>query len=224
MVAALAVLPPIRVVPEVPIDIAAARRARNREATPSEESAPAGDVDDEALLVGVRDGDADALGRLYDRYGRLALAVAYRVLEERGAAEDAVQDAFLAVWHRAASYRVDRGSVRGWLLAIVRNAAIDRRRGRHGRALQDAPLDAVSHRLATSGEDHFAAASAAIQAERVRAALAVLPPEQRTVIELAYDGGLSHHEIAERIGAPLGTVKGRMRLGLQKLRLSLAAV
>jgi RNA polymerase sigma-70 factor (ECF subfamily) len=168
--------------------------------------------------VAIRAGDDAALGTLYDRYGRLAFGVAYRVLEERGAAEDAVQDAFLAVWQRATSYHQERGSVRGWLLTIARNAAIDRRRGRHAWALSDTPLDDVAFRLTTEAEDPFATAVAAVDAEQVRQALAALPSEQRQVIELAYDGGLTHHEIADRVGIPLGTVKGRVRLGLQRLR------
>ena len=148
-------------------------------------------------------------GQLYHRYGRLAFGVAYRVLEERGAAEDAVQDAFLAVWQRAATYHQERGSVRAWLLTITRNAAVDRRRGRHAWALSDTPLDDVAFRLTTEAEDTFATAAAMVDAERVRRALESLPAEQRRVIELAYDGGLTHHEIAERTGVPLGTVKGQ---------------
>jgi DNA-directed RNA polymerase specialized sigma24 family protein len=98
-------------------------------------AAPAAGTTDEDLLVAIRGGDGGALGQLYDRYGRLAFGVAYRVLEERGAAEDAVQDAFLAVWQRAATYHPERGTVRAWLLTITRNAAVDRRRGRHAWAL-----------------------------------------------------------------------------------------
>jgi RNA polymerase sigma-70 factor (ECF subfamily) len=173
---------------------------------------------DEELLSAIRGGDGNALGQLYDRYGRIAFAVAYRVLEERGAAEDAVQDAFLAVWQRAATFQADRGSVRAWLLTITRNAAVDRRRGRHAWTMTDTPLDDVAFRLTTEAEDTFVAAAAMVDAERVRRALDALPPEQRRVIELAYDGGLTHHEIAARTGVPLGTVKGRMRLGLQRLR------
>ncbi len=181
---------------------------------------PAGAAEkiDEALLAAIATGDGSALGQLYDRYAALALAVAYRVLGERNAAEDAVQDAFLAVWRRVDSYDASRGAVRSWLLTIVRNGAIDRRRGRHARALQDTPLDDVAFRLATAAEETFAAVAATVEAERVRAALAALPAEQREAIELAYFGGLTQHEIATHTGAPLGTVKGRMRLGLHKMR------
>ncbi|MGI8477637.1 MAG: RNA polymerase sigma factor [Thermomicrobiales bacterium] len=176
---------------------------------------------DETLLSAIARGDAAALGALYDRYSQLAMAVAYRVLDDHGAAEDAVQDAFLSVWRRVGSFDVSRGVVRAWLLTIVRNAAIDRRRGRHGRALQDTPIDDVAFRLASEGEEVFAEVAAHVDAEAIRAALNALPGEQREAIELAYFGGLTQQEIAERTGSPLGTIKGRMRLGLRKLRTSL---
>ena len=194
--------------------------------SPASDDAPTtvGGLTDEALLAAIGRGDPDALGRLYDRYGRLAIAVAYRVLGDRNTAEDTVQDAFLAVWRRVDSFDPRRGSARGWLLTIVRNAAVDRRRGRHARALQDTPLDDVTFRLATDGEETFAAVAASVEAERVRDALALLPSEQREAIELAYFGGLTHQEIAERTGAALGTVKGRMRLGLHKLRVALSDI
>ena len=177
---------------------------------------------DEALLAAIAARrQSDALGQLYDRYNRLAIAVAYRVLGELGAAEDTVQDAFLAVWRRVDSFDPARGTVRSWLLTIVRNGAIDRRRGRHARALQDSALDDHAFHLATDGEETFETVASAVEAEAVRDALAALPPEQREAIELAYFGGLTHQEIAERTGAPLGTIKGRMRLGLHKLRAGL---
>jgi RNA polymerase sigma-70 factor, ECF subfamily len=182
---------------------------------PSEQS-------DELLLAAIGRGETDALGRLYDRYNRLAIAVAYRVLGDRNAAEDTVHDAFLSVWRRVDSFDPSRGSARGWLLTIVRNAAVDRRRGRHAHSRQDSPLDAVSFRLATDGEETFALVAASVAATRVRDALVLLPSEQREAIELAYFGGLTHQEIAERTGAALGTVKGRMRLGLHKLRAALS--
>jgi RNA polymerase sigma-70 factor (ECF subfamily) len=176
---------------------------------------------DETLLSMIANGDSAALGELYDRYARVAIAVAYRVLGEHGAAEDVVQEAFLAVWRRVDSFDASRGNVRSWLLTIVRNGAVDRRRGRHARALQDAALDDVAFRLATPDEETFDTVASSVEAERVREALATLPPDQREAIELAYFGGLTHQEIAQRTGAPLGTIKGRMRLGLHKLRSSL---
>jgi RNA polymerase sigma-70 factor (ECF subfamily) len=169
-------------------------------------AAPGNDAEAD-LLGAIGRGDPDALGLLYDRYGRLALAVAYRVL---------------AVWRRVDSFDRRRGAVRGWLLTIVRNAAVDRRRGRHAHSRQDAPLDDEAFRLATEDEATFAVVASSVEARRVREALAGLPAEQREAIELAYFGGLTHQEIAERTGAALGTVKGRLRLGLHKLRAALA--
>jgi RNA polymerase sigma-70 factor (ECF subfamily) len=179
------------------------------------------DPSDESLLAAVASGDHDALGVLYDRYHRLAMAVAYRVLNDHGTAEDVVHDAFLTVWRRGESFNPGRGTVRSWLLTVVRNAAIDRRRGRHARALQDTPLDDVAFLLSSEKEEIFATVAAGIEAGRVREALTALPAEQRETIELAYFRGLTQHEIATQIGAALGTVKGRMRLGLQKMRVSL---
>ena len=182
---------------------------------------PGAEPIDETLLARIAGGDSSALGELYDRYARIAIAVAYRVLGEHGAAEDVVQEAFLAIWRRVDSFDASRGTARSWLLTIVRNGAVDRRRGRHARTLQDATLDDVAFRLATPGEETFDTVATSVEAERVRNALATLPPDQREAIELAYFGGLTHQEIAQRTGTPLGTIKGRMRLGLHKLRASL---
>ena len=176
---------------------------------------------DDALLLAIQRRDEAALAALYDRYGRLAYGLAYRLLGERGGAEDVVQEAFLAVWRHAARYRPERGGARSWLLAIVHNAAIDRRRGRLKREATALRLDPAAVGLEGDIEETFAAVAEGIRAEHVRRALADLPVEQRQAIELAYFGGLTHQEIAERTGTPLGTVKSRLRLGLQKLRLLL---
>ena len=176
---------------------------------------------DEELIADLGRGDADALGLLYDRYRRLAMAVAYRILEDSTAAEDCLQDAFLQVWRNHASFHPERGSVKGWLLTIVRNAAIDRHRGREGRARQDRPIDEVEYLLGED-DDPFARAAESMQAEEIQAAILTLPDEQREAITLAFFNGLTHQEIAERMGVPLGTVKGRMRLGSKKLRQQLA--
>lgn|GEM_PF-110178 len=176
---------------------------------------------DELLMSRISRGDAEALGLLYDRYNRLAIGVAYRVLGEHGAAEDTVQEAFMAVWRRVDSFDASRGTARSWLLTIVRNGAIDRRRGRHARAYNDSTLEDVAFKLATDSEETFDLVASSVEAERVREALHTLPSDQREAIELAYFGGLTHQEIAERTGAPLGTIKGRMRLGLHKLRANL---
>ncbi len=177
--------------------------------------------DDAALLacVAARDGDT-ALGTLYDRYGRQAFAVAYRMVQNPEVAEEVVQDAFLAVWRRAEQYAPARGDVRGWLLTIVRNRAVDHLRARqarpqHAGAVEDCAALAASH-------DTEGAALQVLEAATVRAAVAALPPVQRQMVELAYFAGLSYPEVATRMGAPLGTVKSRMRLALTSLREALA--
>ena len=176
---------------------------------------------DDAILAAIQDRDDAAVAVLYDRYGRLAFGLAYRMLGERGAAEDVVQEAFLNVWRRAGGFQSGRGGARPWLMSIVHNLAIDRRRGRFRRELTDVELDDVAYALQTDAEDTFATVAEGIDAEQVHVALKTLPNEQRHAIELAYFGGLTHQEIAERTGAPLGTVKSRMRLGLQRLRSSM---
>ncbi len=172
---------------------------------------------DEELIADLGRGDAEALGLLYDRYRRLAMAVAYRILDDASAAEDCLQDAFVQVWRNHASYHPERGSVKSWLLTIVRNAAIDRHRGKEGRARQDRPIDEVEYLLGDNDDPH-AQAVESLQAEQIKTAIDGLPNEQREAITLAFFNGLTHQEIAERTGAPLGTVKGRMRLGLRKMR------
>ncbi len=172
---------------------------------------------DEELIADLGRGDADALGLLYDRYRRLAMAVAYRILEDATAAEDCLQDAFVQVWRNHISFHPERGSVKNWLLTIVRNAAIDRHRGREGRARQDRPIDEVDYLLGENNDPHEQAV-ASLQSEQIHAAISTLPGEQRDAITLAFFNGLTHQEISERMGVPLGTVKGRMRLGLKKMR------
>lgn len=172
-------------------------------------------ISDGELLARVASGDDAALGVLYDRYGRLALGLAYRVLGDRGQAEDVVQEAFLSVWRRAATFDAQRGSARGWLTSIVHNAAIDRRRGRFRRQQDEVDIDDHAWRL--TGDDVWEDVSRTLDREQVRRALAEIPKEQRETLELAYFGGLTQVEIAERTGEPLGTVKSRARLGLRRL-------
>jgi RNA polymerase sigma-70 factor (ECF subfamily) len=179
-------------------------------------------LDDEELLAAIQQGEEGALAELYDRYGRPAFGLAYRILGERGSAEDVVQEAYLAVWRRGSSFRADRGSARAWLMSIVHNAAIDRRRGRFKREQEAVPIDDLAFKLEDDADDPFALVSAQIDAAQIRAALGSLPREQRDAIELAYFGGLTQQEISDRTGTPLGTVKSRMRLGLYKLRSLLA--
>ena len=184
----------------------------------SDGSAELTTLTDEDVLALVQGRDHGALAELYDRYGRLAFGLAYRILGERGAAEDVVQEAFLAVWRRAGSYQAGRGSARGWLMSIVHHAAIDRRRGRFKREQTDVALDDLAFMLETDAEDTFAAVANGILAAEIRRALRGLPDEQRQAIELAYFGGLTQQEISLRTGTPLGTVKSRLRLGLHKMR------
>ena len=174
---------------------------------------------DEELMALLQRNDSGALGMLYDRHHRLVLTLAYRILGDRAAAEEVVQEAFLSVWRQAGTYRSERGGVRAWLLSIARHRAIDqiRRAPKTGQvaALEDALVD---RRLPEVWEQ----ADENVRRDRVRQVLETLPPEQREVVELAYYGGLSQHQIAERTAVPLGTVKGRTRLAMEKLRLALA--
>jgi RNA polymerase sigma-70 factor, ECF subfamily len=139
-----------------------------------------------------------------------------RVLGDPGRAEDAVQDAFLSVWRHAESFDADRGSLRSWLLASVRNRAVDflRGRGAHERREEELPPDTGP---SDEPADPWREVAASLERAAVRDALASLPAEQRQVIELAYFGGYTHTEISDMTRLPLGTVKGRMRLGLEKM-------
>ena len=172
---------------------------------------------DEVLLAQLSRRDPEALDALYTRHGRTAFALAYRVLGSPEAAEDAVQEAFLSVWRSAATFQQARGSARGWLLSVVRNRAIDILRAREARPKVGATLDQITS-LAADQSDPAEDALKRVEAVRVRQALAALPEEQRRTVELAFFSGLSYPEVAARMDAPLGTVKSRMRLALERLR------
>ena len=161
-------------------------------------------------------GHVDALARLYDRYGALAYSVALRVLGDPGKAEDVVQDAFLKLWHGASRFDAHRGSLRTWVITAVRNRSIDYLRGRsaHERQEREIPIETEAQ---GTGSDPWREVAASIERDVIKEAMASLPPEQRQAVELAYFGGYSHREIAEMIRVPLSTVKGRMRLALEKL-------
>jgi RNA polymerase sigma-70 factor (ECF subfamily) len=172
---------------------------------------------DEELMERVRSGEAGAFEIVYDRHADPAFSLAYRMLGSRSAAEDVVQDAFLAAWRNARRYQPGLGSVRTWLLGIVHHRAVDalrrhtvheRRRGGDETAAERQPAAELTDVEAVRRDE----------ARGVRAALDGLPAEQARVIELAYYGGFTHNEIADMLETPLGTVKGRMRLGLEKLR------
>lgn len=170
----------------------------------------------------VRQGDARAFEVVFDRHGGAAFSLAYRMCGTRARAEDIVQEAFLSLWRSGARYDRTRGSVRSWILNVVHRRAIDAFRREASRERLDAGDERLAERL-PSAELTEREAERRDDAHRVRTALLELPTEQRQVIELAYFGGFTHSEIAEMLGLPAGTVKGRMRLGLAKLRLSLSA-
>ena len=171
---------------------------------------------DEDLMALVEGGDAAAFAGLYDRHGRAAYSLAYRMAGERQAAEDLVQEAFLDVWRAARSYRAERGSVRTWVLSIVHNRGIDQLRSAASRRRIQDRVEATASFSQPS--EAFSEAWRNSQRDQVREALKVLPPEQLQVLELAYFSGFTHTEIADLLDVPLGTVKGRMRLGLKKIR------
>ena len=184
-------------------------------------TASVSDDADRAVLVRLANGELDALEELYDRYKTMAYSIAYRITNDATAAEDVVQDAFVGAWRNAARYVEGRGSVKTWLLAIVHHRAIDAvRRRRPTTELPDADLPPPE---ALRLPDVWADVSATLDADTVQGALATLSDVQREAIELAYFGGLTQQEIAERTATPLGTVKSRMRLGLLAMRRHLEA-
>jgi RNA polymerase sigma-70 factor (ECF subfamily) len=175
---------------------------------------------DEELMQLVYRSRADAFEVIYDRHADAAFSLAYRMCSQRALAEDVVQEAFLSLWHSRARYDRGRGSVRTWLLGIVHNRSIDalRRRVVRDRGLVDE--DGIEERIASPvrTDQEFARRE---EARQVRDALEQLPGEQSRVIELAYFGGLTHVQIASMLDMPVGTIKGRMRLGLAKMRTAL---
>ena len=177
---------------------------------------------DEDLMTLVERRDAEAFAVLYDRHGGAAYSLAHRIVGNPSLAEDVTQEAFLSVWRSGARFDAARGSVRSWTLGIVRNRAIDALR----RSSTQAPkLDLDDEAVLEGQPSGELTDTEAIRREtsrRVRGALGELPAEQSEVIGLAYFGGFSHSEIAAMLGMPLGTVKGRMRLGLEKIRVTLA--
>jgi RNA polymerase sigma-70 factor (ECF subfamily) len=178
------------------------------------------DLADEELMQLVRRGRAAAFEVVYDRHADAAFSLAYRMCGQRALAEDVVQESFLALWRSGSRYDRSRGSVRTWVLRIVHNRAIDalRRRAVHdsGRVSDEGIGERVAAPERTDLE--FARRD---EAREVRSALDQLPDEQSRVIELAYFGGLTHVEIASMLDVPVGTIKGRMRLGLAKMRMAL---
>ena len=176
---------------------------------------------DRAVLERVAAGELDALDELYERYKTMAYSIAYRITNDATLAEDVVQDAFLGAWRNAARYVHGRGSVKTWLLSIVHHRAIDAVRRR--RPTTELPDTEVVPPQQLRLPDVWSEVSAALDADMVRVALAALSDVQREALELAYFGGLTQVEIAERTATPLGTVKSRMRLGLLAMRAALIA-
>jgi RNA polymerase sigma-70 factor (ECF subfamily) len=175
---------------------------------------------DARLAERIRAGQAEALGELYDRYASMALGTALRVVGDREEAEDIVHDAFVAVWRKIDRFDAGRGSLRAWLMTVVRNRAIDRVRGRRSSIDVD---DADERSLLRTGPNPtWEEALRNASAVEVRGALDTLPPEQRRAIELAFFEGYTYREVAELMRVPHGTASGRLRLGLAKLRDALA--
>jgi RNA polymerase sigma factor (sigma-70 family) len=174
---------------------------------------PLTELTDEEVLERVARADEAALAEAYDRFGRVAYGLAVRILRDAALAEDAVQDAFLAVWRTAVSFDPSRGTASTWIMTLVHRRAVDvvrREDRRRAQPLDDAPQG--------TGETTDEQAAVREQRRAVQAALAQLSPDQREALELAYYGGLSQTELSERLGVPLGTVKSRMFAALAKLR------
>ncbi len=208
-----ALRPPVGAIPEAHNSDAGGERLPT--GAPAE-SARRG-VDCKALLERLAGGDQSALAALYDATSRLVYGLALRILGDPADAEEVTLDVYTQAWRQVGRYDASRGDALTWLLTLTRSRAIDRLRSRAGSRKREQALDTAAE-LATSEPDPESRSAFAERARRVRSALAVLSPEQRQVIELAYFEGLTHVEIAERIRQPLGTAKSRIRLGMAKLR------
>jgi RNA polymerase sigma-70 factor (ECF subfamily) len=167
------------------------------------------------ILLSLAESDPEAFATLYDRHSRAAYAVAYRMIGERLAAEDLVQEVFLKIWQMAGSYRAERGTVRTWILSIVRNRCIDLLRADAAQRRRQEKIEASA--LRSHPSEGFTEAWRNCRQEQLHEALKALPPEQSRILELAYFSGYTHVEISGLLKIPLGTVKGRIRLGLKKV-------
>jgi RNA polymerase sigma-70 factor, ECF subfamily len=175
---------------------------------------------DEELMELVQDGEVRAFEVIFDRHASAAFSLAYRMCGRPAMAEDIVQESFVSLWRSSAAYDIARGSVRTWVLSVVRNRAIDAFRREAAKATSELDEQRVAERL-HAPELTDREVERRDDARQVRDALKGLPADQRQVIELAFFGGFSHSQIAEMLKLPAGTVKGRMRLGLSKLRFAL---
>lgn len=172
-------------------------------------------MDDLKLIEHIRRKDQDAMMELYRRYADLVFSVAYRVLNDAPASEECAQDAFMKVWQNIGQFDTSRGTFIGWLIGITRNAAVDRLRQFNRRLTLSTPEDPDEGEYAPT---FLADWQDRDRAESLRLAMQALPQEQLQVLELSYFGGMTQQEIADYLSIPLGTIKTRMRLGLQKLR------
>jgi RNA polymerase sigma factor (sigma-70 family) len=179
---------------------------------------PFAHLSDEAVVALVARSDQDALGELYDRFGRVAYGLAYRVLRDRSLAEDAVQEGFMTAWRTADRFMPERAKASTWLLTLVHRRSVDLVRRENRRRAE--PLDEAYDPPADASAEHDAWLR--FERERVQEALRRLPDQQREAIELAYYGGFTQTELAERLGQPVGTIKSRMFTGLARLRELLA--
>ena len=181
------------------------------------------DLADEDLMQYVRRGEAVAFEIVYERHSGAAFSLAYRMVGTRSRAEDVVQEAFLSLWRSNARYDRTRGSVRTWVLGIVHNRAIDALRRSVNHDKRRASDEGIEERFEAVERTEVEVARRD-EAREIREALTTLPPDQSHVIELAYFGGFTHTEIATMLETPIGTVKGRMRLGLEKMRAQLGGL
>jgi RNA polymerase sigma-70 factor (ECF subfamily) len=176
---------------------------------------------DEEVMVLLRDGSPDAFEVFYDRHGGAAYSLAYRIAGDRTVAEDITQEAFMSIWRSRTRFDRERGSVRAWVLGIVHHRAIDALRRNSGHQRRQASAEGIEERFEAPERTEVEVARRDEAAE-VREAIGGLPGDQQEVVRLAYFGGFTHTQIAEMLDTPVGTVKGRMRLGLEKLRRALA--
>src|SRR5271166_6117156 len=172
-------------------------------------------ADEMRLIARLRAGDQQAMSEIYDRYSKVVYSVALRVLQDAAAAEDVLQDVFLQLWRKPDAFDASRGSLAAWLAVISRHRAIDRLRKRR-------PEVDIADCVIAGGPDLSSEAERGLIVEKVRSVLEEMSPDQRKALELAYFQGLTHTEIAEKTGEPLGTIKTRIRTGLQQLRAKFA--
>jgi RNA polymerase sigma-70 factor (ECF subfamily) len=174
---------------------------------------------DRQLVAEVAGGSAEALGRLYDRHASIVYGLSRRIVQRLEDAEEVVQDVFTQVWRDARRYRPDRASVAGWIVMLARTRAIDRLRSRQARPDEDRGAEPEpGHAIVDLGDDPETMTIAAAEAASLKRCLMTLPGNQRQLIDLAFYKGLTHTEIAEQTGVPLGTVKTRIRAAMETLR------